>query len=115
MNEAFDLIITIVNSGFSDEVMDAARSAGARGGTILYARGSVGEEMKKFFGVTIDPEKEVVFILTAREKRTKMMQSIAQAAGIKTEGRGMTFSLPVEDVVGSFSSIADQQCADDAE
>lgn len=100
MNDLHDLIITIVNSGYSDAVMDAARSAGARGGTILYARGSVGEEMKRFFGVTIDPEKEVILILISREKRAATMKAIAEAAGLKTDGRGMSFSVPVDDVVG---------------
>ncbi|NLB29142.1 MAG: P-II family nitrogen regulator [Clostridiales bacterium] len=100
MSETFDLIITTVNSGYSDVVMEAARLAGARGGTILHARGSVGEEMKKFFGVTIDPEKEVVLILTIRENRVAMMSAIKDAAGLKTEARGLSFSLPVDDVAG---------------
>jgi len=105
MSAAFEMILTIVNNGFSDIVMDAARSAGARGGTILHARGTVGEEMKKFFGVTIDPEKEVILILTTHEKRTAMMKAIGDAAGLRSEARGMSFSVPVDDVVGITGAI----------
>ena len=108
MSAAFDMIITIVNNGFSDVVMDAARSAGARGGTILHARGSVGEEMKRFFGVTIDPEKEVILILTAHENRNELMKAIGEAAGLRSEARGLSFSLPVDDVVGITSAILEK-------
>ena len=59
----FDLIVTIVNRGFADEVMNAARAAGAHGGTILWARGSGVHETEKFFGISIQPEKELVLIL----------------------------------------------------
>ena len=114
MSAAFDMIITIINNGFSDVVMDAARSAGARGGTILHARGSVGEEMKKFFGVTIDPEKEVVLILTSHEKRNELMKAIGEAAGLRSDARGLSFSIPVDDVVGitgAVSALADDNNA----
>lgn len=96
----FELIITIVNRGFADDAMDAAKVAGASGGTILYARGTGVHEAEKFFGITIQPEKEVVLILTEYEKRREIMRAIVKGAGLKTEGRGMAFSLPVEDVVG---------------
>jgi len=103
----FDMIITIINNGFSDIVMEAARAAGARGGTILHARGSVGEEMKRFFGVTIDPEKEVVLILTTHEKRTTMMKAIGEAAGLRSDAHGLSFSVPVDDVVGITGAISE--------
>ena len=106
MSYTHDLIITIVNNGFSDEVMDAARSAGARGGTILHARGSVGEEMRRFFGVTIDPEKEVILILTSRENRAALIKAIGESAGLKTDARGLSFSVPVDDVVGITGAIS---------
>lgn len=61
------LIVTIVNRGYSDEVMDAAREAGAQGGTILYSRGAGVHETETFFGIPIQPEKELVLILAKEE------------------------------------------------
>ena len=96
----FELIITIVNRGFADEVMDAARKVGATGGTVLYARGTGAEEAEKFFGITIQPEKEVVLILSLRETRNDIIKAICRRAGLTTAGHGISFSLPVDDVVG---------------
>lgn len=100
MKQAFELIISIVNQGFSDQVMDAARKAGASGGTILHARGAGIHEAEKFFGIAIQPEKEVVLLLVPKVQRAEIMSGIARSAGLNTEGRGLAFSLPVEDVTG---------------
>lgn len=96
----FELVITIVNRGFSGEVMDAAKAAGATGGTVLYARGTGIHEAEQFFGITIQPEKEVVLILTKHETRNAIMKAICKGAGLTTEGHGLSFSLPVDDVMG---------------
>jgi nitrogen regulatory protein P-II 1 len=63
----FDLIMTIVNRGYADQVVDAARSAGAHGGTVFYARGTGVQEVEKFFAISIHPEKEVVINLVRHE------------------------------------------------
>ncbi len=103
----YELIVTIVNKDYSSELMDAARSVGATGGTILNARGTGNHEVEKLFGLTIQQEKEVVLILAKAENKTEIMKSIISATGLNTEGRGICFSLPVEDVIGtSFSTIA---------
>ena len=99
-NDQFELIITIVNRGFADDVMDAAKQAGAHGGTILYARGTGVHEAQKFFGITIEPEKEVVLILVGVDEKNTIMKAICKGAGLSTEGHGMSFSLPVDDVMG---------------
>lgn len=96
----YDLILTIVNRGFADEVMDAARRAGTFGGTVVNARGTGTNELQKFFGATIQPEKEMVLILTEREKRTVMMEVICRDAGLSKAGMGICFSLPVDGVTG---------------
>lgn len=96
----FEMILTIVNSGFADNVMDAARAVGANGGTVLHARGTGIHEAEKFFGVSIQPEKDVVLILVESEKKKAIMQEICKKAGLGTEGRGMCLSLPVNDVAG---------------
>ena len=95
-----DLIIAIVNRGFTDLVMDAALPAGARGGTVLHARGAGTEEASQFFGITIQPEKEMVLILVDHDRKVPVMQAITRGAGLNSEGHGLVFSLPVGDVMG---------------
>ncbi len=96
----YDLIMTIVNRGFADQVVDAARAAGAHGGTVFYARGTGVHEMEKFFAISIQPEKEVVLNLVKHEDTQAIMHSIVAAAGLKTEGKGLAFALPIADVAG---------------
>jgi nitrogen regulatory protein PII len=96
----FALILTVVNRGFADAVIDAAREAGARGGTIFYARGTGVHEVEKFFAVAIEPEKEVVMTLVRKEETQAVMEQIVRAAGLRTEGKGLSFSLPVSNVAG---------------
>lgn len=95
-----DLIVAIVNRGFTDLVMDAARPAGARGGTVIHARGAGAQEAARFLNITIQPEKEMVLILVGRDQKLPVMQAIQKGAGLSTEGRGIIFSLPVTDVMG---------------
>ena len=96
----YDLILTIVNRGFADQVVDAAREAGAHGGTVFYARGTGIHELEKFFAISIQPEKEVVMNIVRHEETQEIMRSIVDAAGLKTEGKGLSFSLPIADVAG---------------
>ncbi len=93
------LIITVCDKGNTDLVMDAARSAGATGGTVVRAQGT-GAEIAKFFGVTICEEKEMVYIVAKREERDKIMLAIMEKAGRETDAHGVVFSLPVDSVVG---------------
>ncbi len=97
----FELIVTIVNRGFADDVVESARKAGAGGGTVLYARGTGAHEAQKFFGITIEPEKEVVLTLVEAERKCEIMKAVCKGAGLTTPGRGMSFSLPVDDAVGA--------------
>lgn len=95
-----DLIITILNRGYTDQVMDAAKEAGARGGTVLHARRVGYEDAENFLGFTLQPEKEIIAILTRRESKRAIMQAINTAAGLTTECAGVLFSLPVDDILG---------------
>ena len=96
----YELIITIVNRGGFDAVKEAAKAAGARGGTLLHGLGLGGEEAAKFLGISIQPEKDVVLIVVPKEDREKVMQTILETAGILTENRGICFSLPVDSALG---------------
>ena len=96
----YDLILAVVNQGHIDEVMGAARAAGARGGTVLHGRKIDVDEDAKLFGITAQLEKDIVAILTTAEQRHEIMSSITQACGLSKEARGMIFSLPVDDIEG---------------
>lgn len=93
------MIIALVDKGNTDLVMDAARDAGASGGTVVRARGT-GAEIAKFFGVSISEEKEMVYIISRRDMRDQIMKSIMEKAGANTDAHGVLFSLPVDNVVG---------------
>jgi len=91
----FELVVCIVNAGYSDNVMNAARSAGAKGGSIVRGRGSANPEAEEFFGITITPDKEMVLILVNASIKDAVMKAIYKNAGLSTEGVGIVFSLPV--------------------
>lgn len=100
MNEnKFVLIVTIVDKGNTDLVMDSARNAGAGGGTVIRAKGT-GASYAKFFGLSISEEKEMVYIVAKKENRDDIMLAIMNNAGNDTSAHGITFALPVSDVVG---------------
>ena len=95
-----ELLVVITNQGHTDMVMDAARDAGATGGTAVHAKGTGTELAKKFFGVSIAAEKELIFILTLEETRVPIMKAIMAQAGMQTEAQSLVFSLPVSDIAG---------------
>jgi len=97
---AYELIVTIVNKGMADTVVDATKQAGAEGGTIVYGRGTGIHEQAKLFSITIEPEKELVLTLIDREKTQQVMKSILEAADLDAPGKGIAFVLPVERTVG---------------
>ena len=94
------LIVTIASEGYAEDVMNAAKKAGATGGTTLNGRGLETDKIVKFLGISIEPEKDVVLILAEEKIKNKIMESILESCGLKTPGRGICFSLPVSHVVG---------------
>ena len=100
MNDKYQMILCIVNSGFSETVMEAAKEAGARGGTVIHARGTANKEAEQFFHITIQSDKEIVMILVTDGIKDAVLHALYQSAGLKTEGQGIAFSLPVDEVVG---------------
>ena len=94
-----DLILVMSSTGSTDTVMDAAKKAGARGGTVLRGH-RVKDSKEKPGDETVHPEKEIIAILVPRELRQPVMDAINKEAGIATECRGVLLSLPVDEVAG---------------
>lgn len=97
---AYELLVVITNQGCTDQVMDAARGAGAAGGTSLHAKGTGTELARKFLGVSIAAEKELVLIVTREETRKPIMKAIMEQAGSRTKAQSLVFSLPVDEIAG---------------
>lgn len=101
MENNHNLIITITNEGCSKQVMDAARAAGATGGTVIKGLGT-GSQIEKLVGLNIKSEKEVVLIVSTLEDTAKIIEAIKKEAGKNSSAQGITFSLPV----GDFSMLS---------
>ena len=97
---AYELVVVITNQGCTDQVMEAARAAGAGGGTTIHARGTGAALAKKFFGVSIAEEREIVFILVPSAVKTPVMKAVMSRAGLQSEARSLVFALPVNDIAG---------------
>ncbi len=95
-----ELIIVILNEGYSDFVMDAARGAGAGGGTVLHAKGTGGTRGEKFFSVSLADEKDMIYIIAHRDEKAAIMRSINEQAGPGTKAGAICFSLPISSVAG---------------
>lgn len=95
-----ELIIVIANQGNIEMVMDAARSAGAYGGTVIHARGTGMERAEQFLGFSLASEKEMIFIVTKKEQKNSIMKAIMENAGSESRAKSIVFSLPVTDTAG---------------
>lgn len=96
----YEVVFCIVNAGYSDVVMDAAKEVGARGGTVIHARGTANKEAEKYFQITIQPDKDIVMILVPTSIKDDVLHAIYRNAGLKSEGQGIAFSMAVDKVVG---------------
>ena len=95
-----DLVIIVTNHGYSDELMACAKEAGASGGTIINARGLIHRGPVKFFGITVQEEKEIIMILAGKDKKVPIMKAVSQNFGLATKARSIVFSLPAENITG---------------
>ena len=108
LNYAYELIVVIANEGRTDTVMNAARAAGARGGTVLHGKGTGSEAAMKFLNISIADEKEVILIVAPTAEKTAIMSEILKKAGPDTDAKAIAFSLPTSAVAGfGFSGDAD--------
>ena len=95
-----ELIICIVNEGFSELVMEAAKDVGAKGGTVVRARGTANKESEELFKITIEPKKEMVMILVPTSIKESVLKMLYEKVGLQTPGQGIAFSMPVDNVIG---------------
>jgi len=102
------LLITIVRRGWGDQVIEAARRAGAEGATNIFARGVGVHENQKLLGIPIEPEKEMVLIIIPQTKVQEVLDEIIKSVDLDKPGAGMAFTLPVEDIVGIVHSTDTQ-------
>ncbi len=100
MKKGYKCVWAIVNNGFSEVAMEAAKANGAKGGTILHARGSISKEAEKIFNISIQPEKEIVMILAKSELADGILKGLYNAIGPSTNAQGIAFALPVDQTVG---------------
>lgn len=105
MHTDHSLILAFVNQGYSEEVMAAARSAGARGGTVFHTRRVESDDAAAFWGISIQEEREIVLILSKKDQKKAIMEAISESCGAKTDAHGVVISLPVDEVAGLKKEI----------
>ena len=96
----YELLVVIANHGYSDLIMDAARGAGAAGGTVIHAKGTGMEGAEKFLGISLAAEKEMIYIVVHRDKRNDIMSAIMRDAGMASKAKSICFTLPVSATAG---------------
>mgnify|MGYP001850980943 CR=1 FL=1 len=95
-----ELIVVIANQGYNEMVMDAAREAGAAGGTLIHAKGVGMKRAEKFLGVSLASEKELILIVTKTDQKREIMRAIMKEAGMDSKAKSIVFSLPVTSTAG---------------
>lgn len=93
-------IVTVVERGRADKVVEKAKAAGATGATIFYGRGTGESEVKKFLNMHIEASKEIILIISDVEKYKPIMEAIVEAGNLKAPGTGIVFSVPVTHLIG---------------
>ena len=96
----YSLITAVVNPGYSEEVMNAARSAGARGGTVLHSRQVGNEQARTTLGLDVQEEKEMILIVADNEQKSEIMKAIGENCGLHSEAKGIVLSLPIDNAIG---------------
>lgn len=100
-------LFIVINAGFADNIIDILYATGARGATILNARGE-GKQHKLFMGITIDSEKEMILCVTDEGTAEKAMLAIKEKVGLKTPAHSVCFTMPVDQIVGINMPLGDQ-------
>ena len=96
----YELLVVIANQGYTEQIMDAARSQGAGGGTVVHAKGTGMEHAEQFLGFSLASEKEIVLIVVPHSKKNVIMRAVMDHAGLTSEAKAIAFSLPVTSTAG---------------
>jgi nitrogen regulatory protein PII len=96
----FDLIVTIVNKGNSEIIIQASKSAGAEGGTIIPGRGTGIHEKTMLWGIPIEPEKDIILTIVPQEKMQTILKAIVEQGDLNKPGAGIVFVLELKKVAG---------------
>ncbi len=102
------LLVTIVNRGWGDRVLEASMKAGAEGGTIVFGRGLGIHEHQKILGICIEPEKEIMLSLIDRDRSEGIINEIIKVARLDKPGTGLAFTVPVDRVMGIVHSLEEK-------
>jgi len=100
MNNNYCMILSVVNPGNSEEVVRAAKDAGARGGTIIKAKQTAANDVVKFLGIAVQSEKEIVVIVTSNEKKNEIMDAIKENIDTQLNSQGTVLSIPIDGIAG---------------
>lgn len=98
----FKLIIALVDDSTTNQVLEAAREAGATGSTVIsQARGEGIEQTKTFFGLALESQRDVVLLMVEEHLSRSILEKIAIAGHFDDQsGSGIAFQLDIEDAVG---------------
>ncbi len=109
MKFSHEMVVCIVNDGFSESVMTVAKKVGARGGTVINAKGTASMEAEKFFNITVQPEKEIVMIVVPSTIKNELLTALYKEVGLDSPGQGIAFSLPIDKAVGLASPVENKE------
>ncbi|MCD8206083.1 MAG: hypothetical protein LUD29_05680 [Clostridia bacterium] len=110
----YELIVAIVAAGYADTAMEIARSVGAAGGTILDSKSVDNSKAEQFLGISLHEESEIILILSMREASDRIMSALVDSVGLKSDARGVVFTLPVDKTVGVGRTVREEKDSESA-
>ena len=113
MDTKYELIICIVNKGFNEQVVVTAKSLGAKGGTVINARGTAKEDIAKKFDYIITPEKEIVLLVVPVEIKDEILHGLYKEVGLQTPAQGVVLTVPVDETAGIGVKSASNEKAEE--
>ena len=113
MDKKYELVVCIVNKGFNEQVMVTAKNCGAKGGTVINARGTAKEDISKRFDYIVTPEKEIVLLVVPIEIKDDLLHALYKEVGFNTPGQGIVFTVPVDETAGIGMKSAKNEKAEE--
>ena len=113
MDKKYELVVCIVNKGFNEQVVITSKSCGAKGGTVINARGTAKEDVAKRFDYIVTPEKEIVLLVVPIEIKDDLLHALYKEVGFNTPGQGIVFTVPVDETAGIGMKSAKNEKAEE--